>query len=41
MVKQMVRKTIPEPVKIIIDEKGIKQKSRLKELLKDYEVVFR
>ena len=41
MVKQMFDKTAPRPTKVIVDEKGIKQKSRLKEILKDYEVVFR
>jgi len=41
MAKQMIDKTTPTPKKIIIDEKGIKQKSRLKEMLKDYEIVFR
>jgi D-aminoacyl-tRNA deacylase len=39
--KQMIEKTIPRPTKVIFDEKGIKQKSRLKELFKDYEVVLR
>lgn len=41
MVKQMVEKTRPEPKKVIFDEKGIKQKSCLKELFSGYEMVFR
>ena len=41
MAKQMIEKTIPNPNKIIIDEKGVKQKTRLKELFKDYEVILR
>ena len=41
MVVQMVSKTMPEPKKVIFDDKGIKQKSRLKELFSGYEMVFR
>jgi len=39
--KQMIEKTIPRPNKVVIDEKGVKQKTRLKELFKDYEVILR
>ena len=41
MVGQMASKTMPEPKKVIFDDKGIKQKSRLKELFSGYEMVFR
>lgn len=41
MVKQMVEKTSPKPKKVIFDEKGIRQKSALKELFSSYEMVFR
>jgi len=39
--RQMIEKTIPTPSKVIFDEKGVKQKTRLKELFKDYEVILR
>ena len=41
MARQMIEKTIPKPKKVIFDDKGVKQKTRLKELFKEYELVFR
>lgn len=41
MARQMIEKTIPTPKKVIFDEKGIKQKTRLRELFSGYETVFR
>jgi D-aminoacyl-tRNA deacylase len=41
MAREMIEKTIPTPSKVIFDEKGVKQKTRLKELFKDYEVILR
>jgi len=37
IIRQMFDKTTPRPTKVIFDEKGVKQKTRLRELFKDYE----
>lgn len=41
MARQMLERTIPRPSKVIFDEKGVKQKTRLKELFKDCEILIR
>ncbi len=38
MVEQMIEKTLPEPSKILIDKKGTKQQSKVREMLSEYEV---